>query len=588
VSGNVSASTQLPGEGRSWWTTELRGAPRWGIALLALAVFALLYYQMAWLDDDCMITMRSVLHWLDGYGPNWNAAERVQTYTHPLWMLLMTGSIGITGEFFLTTIALGAVFSFAALFFVMLSLREPRSVLLVLVGAFASKAFFEYSSSGLENPLCYLLLAIFVVRYLGTTAPEQRLRSLMFVAGLSVLTRMDSLLFYAPALMALIPRVGLWRWIQVALLGFSPFLLWSAFAFFYYGSPFPITAYAKSFRHGIPQMELIAQSRHFFVDSLVQDPWTLPVIGLGLFSGLLARGRRAWLAVGGVLYLLYIVKIGGGFMSGRFFALPYWLALLLLVQALRGRALRWGMGFAGVALASWMLLHMPAQLFTTVPEAPRHDGSSGVTDEWRYYYARGGLHSPHRDFRDPYEVRKSLQHGVGDWGFVVVWEPVGLPGLQSSGPATHVIDLLLCDPLLARLPTYDLEDWRIGHWRRRLPDGYVESVTHGDNRIEDPRLHEFYEDLHEVIRGPLFSMERHAFVAPHLDGQARPGAPRLRRRTLPQSPPAQRPGRAAGRRRDAAAFPALERSAQRHRALGWARGRSRRAQEREGTPHRAR
>ena len=54
------------------------------LALLAVAV------RVAWLGDDAYITLRSVENWVSGNGLRWNQDDRVQTYTHPLWMLVLS------------------------------------------------------------------------------------------------------------------------------------------------------------------------------------------------------------------------------------------------------------------------------------------------------------------------------------------------------------------------------------------------------------------------------------------------------------------------------------------------------------------
>ena len=42
-----------------------------------------------WVSDDAFITLRTVSNFLQGYGLVWNAGERVQVFTHPLWMFLL-------------------------------------------------------------------------------------------------------------------------------------------------------------------------------------------------------------------------------------------------------------------------------------------------------------------------------------------------------------------------------------------------------------------------------------------------------------------------------------------------------------------
>ena len=46
---------------------------------------------------------------LDGYGLRWNAAERVQTYTHPLWMLLLLATTALTRNAYLSALGLSIV-----------------------------------------------------------------------------------------------------------------------------------------------------------------------------------------------------------------------------------------------------------------------------------------------------------------------------------------------------------------------------------------------------------------------------------------------------------------------------------------------
>ncbi len=70
-----------------------------------------------------------------------------------------------------------------------------------------------------------------------------------------------------------------------------------------------------------------------------------------------------------------------------------------------------------------------------------------------------------------------------------------------------VIDrLALADPLLARLPS--IRVWRIGHFPRRIPPGYVEEVRTGAPLIEDPGLRTFYERLKIITQGDLMTAER--------------------------------------------------------------------------------
>ena len=76
-----------------------------------------------------------------------------------------------------------------------------------------------------------------------------------------------------------------------------------------------------------------------------------------------------------------------------------------------------------------------------------------------------------------WQLRKLLaQHPT-----TVLQPTVGAVGYYL-GSRRHVIDTLaLGDPLLARLPAKPR--WRVGHYERAVPEGYVESVATDSNRI---------------------------------------------------------------------------------------------------------
>jgi len=60
--------------------------------------------------------------------------------------------------------------------------------------------------------------------------------------------------------------------------------------------------------------------------------------------------------------------------------------------------------------------------------------------------------------------------------------------------------------LLARLPAKS--DSRVGHFERRLPAGYKESLLSRQLQIEDPDLNKYCRVLWSVTRGPLWSGSR--------------------------------------------------------------------------------
>lgn len=77
----------------------------------------------------------------------------------------------------------------------------------------------------------------------------------------------------------------------------------------------------------------------------------------------------------------------------------------------------------------------------------------------------------------------------------------------AAGPHVHIVDNVgLTEPFLARLPVQ--HGWRIGHFERDFPVGYLETLESGKNLIQNKNLALYYDKLEYVIRGPLFDVQR--------------------------------------------------------------------------------
>src|SRR5690606_8146586 len=109
-----------------------------------------------------------------------------------------------------------------------------------------SRSFIEYSTSGLENAMTHLLLAVFFTKFfLLEEKKDIPWFALSLITSLALFNRIDTVLLYAPAwlYLLLVHRREI-RWKALAL-GALPFLFWEIFAFIYYGFLFPNTKYAK-------------------------------------------------------------------------------------------------------------------------------------------------------------------------------------------------------------------------------------------------------------------------------------------------------------------------------------------------------
>jgi arabinofuranosyltransferase len=85
--------------------------------------------------------------------------------------------------------------------------------------------------------------------------------------------------------------------------------------------------------------------------------------------------------------------------------------------------------------------------------------------------------------------------------------PLGMNSM-TMGPNFHIINHnSLADPLMTRMLLYDVNKWRIGHFRHIIPNGYMETLKAGENLIEDENIAPD-EKLSFVVRGDLWSWQR--------------------------------------------------------------------------------
>lgn len=502
-----------------WTAGALRARAR-GCVLLAVVLLCLgLIIRSAWLTDDAFITLRVVENFLDGRGLTWNTDERVQVYTHPLWLLLLSAAHWVSGEHYHSTLFLSIGVSAAALAVIALQHGKDRISTIVAVWALCqSKAFVDYSTSGLENPLTNLLLCLGYAAFWSDRDVITRLGRLSIIVGLSLTNRIDSILLLLPPLVVLVAesvRGERGREAMRALArGALPFLAWCAFSLFYYGSLLPNTAYAK-LNTGVPLQGYVVQGAWYLVICTLADPVSSILVVTALVLGF-GHGSRRFRPVGValVLWLAYVLRIGGDFMAFRLFAGPVVLSAITIARArvVSGSA---GRVVAATAVASVGLLLTTAPLRCGPDYDKEHslryilDRRRGVRDVRGPNFVSTGLfRSSGLEDADHPRARRGRQLRDGGPVTPPVVGAVGRLGFYSGPDVTIIDQAALCDALLARLPIADPHRWRIGHFGREIPPGYVETRETRANHIEDPDLALYYDHLRSVIAGDLWSPRR--------------------------------------------------------------------------------
>jgi hypothetical protein len=64
------------------------------------AAFTYLFLSNSWIGDDAYIMFRVVDNFVSGYGLRWNTVERVQAFTSPLWVFVLSPFYAVTREVF--------------------------------------------------------------------------------------------------------------------------------------------------------------------------------------------------------------------------------------------------------------------------------------------------------------------------------------------------------------------------------------------------------------------------------------------------------------------------------------------------------
>src|SRR6266545_5677201 len=169
-------------------------SPKQIIYLFVFIIFIILI-RTAWVADDAFLTMRTVDNFVNGYGLRWNILERVQIYTHPLWMFLLSAFYYFIRDPFIVFYGLTLLLSLITLYlFGVKFATSPAKVVLGFSILIFSKAFIDYSTSGLENPLTHLLILIFLFIFLEKDHSLKTGFWLFFIASLVAFNRMDALL----------------------------------------------------------------------------------------------------------------------------------------------------------------------------------------------------------------------------------------------------------------------------------------------------------------------------------------------------------------------------------------------------------
>lgn len=533
-----------------------------GGVVLTAVLFGVGAWQRRWIADDGLIVLRTVRNLLAGNGPVFNAGERVETNTSAAWTYVIWFFSWISqARLEYVALAVALTLSLLAIVFAMVgSARLWRPVttsaptLLLPAGVIVYIAVppaRDYATSGLENCLVIFWLGVLWWLLLRWSQDEKpRLANLLvagFWAGLCWVIRPEMTVIGGLALLVLffapMPHTRMHPALTRALLvlvGGVVSVGYQIWRMGYYGLPYPNTAVAKEaggakWGQGLKYLWDLVGPYYLWVPLLVlvvagailliarrrtaaSGTATTENTAATLVSGRFAvlqrwlRSPAAVVAVlvgGGLLLVIFNVRVGGDFMHGRML-LPQLFCLMLplsviplrlpVAGAARSAWWRWSFALPLVAWAGtigWALYAAN----TTANTSGGQISASGIVDERIYYVLNSGHDHPilATDYLDYPRMRAMLSDiaGTPDGGLLLnspsfmMWYVAPPPLPIPPGGYDHTVYFLnlgmtsmnvplgvrvidqegLAYPLAAH--TDRLADGRIGHDKNLYPDWVV-------------------------------------------------------------------------------------------------------------------
>ena len=523
----------------------LNEVERWRI--FSLVLFAMTVLLLAWQSDDAYHGYVMARNLAEGHGFVYNVGERSSASTGPLFTLLISLAYFLTREMFFTSLVVCTLLSSAAFYILVFKFcRSKEQIIFVMMALFASPSFMSYTTSGLENSLLFLLSALFLW---ALSAHERYDFKQLFIIALIIsaiaMARMDTVLIFAPAAVwiFIMKRDGISfpKAMLAAAAGLSLFVLWELFSVLYFGFPFPNPAYVK-LGTGIAQIEYLKRGILYYLYTFLNDAGVILITAVSTVLCILAKkSKYTAVSVGIILYLLYILRIGGDFMMGRHFTVVFFISLCMFYiiegsshldskSGITGdktplteenketseiKKLRFSKRIFDVTIIVCVIMSLGFCKVIGSQYLLGHKYSSHISDEREYYYSTTGL------YNNVVSLIKEGRLCVSD-----TWNNEAPDDLRENGLSSGIIDnaagilvyynpdlylndtYCLGDAFLSKLPAIYDPNWRVGHLRRAVPEGYRESVWNNDNEIEDPDLHEYYDVIRLITRGEIFDPQR--------------------------------------------------------------------------------
>jgi arabinofuranosyltransferase len=503
---------------RSWWPVLA--------SLVPAVMIGIGGWIHRWTDEDAFINFRIVSQIVSGHGPVFNAGERVEAFTSPLWLaILVVGreTLGLFMSLEWVSVLLGLAAAIAAFAIGGRAARfaHEQGALVVPIGlvfAAAIPVMWDFATSGLEMGIVWLWLGSSWWVLLRAARSDDVASTAWWapvVIGLGPLVRpelglMMICLLVGWLLVARPRRIG--RDLSLAL---ALPVAYEIFRMGYYASIVPSTALAKD------SGGLYFSQGWGYLNDLLSTYWLWIPVALVVIVVVIGlrelRDRRVAIATCSMLAAAavsagYMVVSGGDYMHGRLL-LPAVFALALPASvAVRPTTLA-KLGILAVGVV-WSVVVIAAVRY---PPPKPSLGVSQIAD-WRLVLGKKMFHKEeqagflitgtqaHQLYKDGkrgyLQVRDTEPRpGKDPHKLVVTFGAIGVPG-YDAGRQVWVIDIGgLAEPLAAR--TSPIPGRPAGH-RKQLDEAWYAArfgAAKGDAKVQAARRALACPKLETIISG---------------------------------------------------------------------------------------
>ena len=215
--------------------------------LIVIGISAAFYFKFT--AEDAYITYRYAENWVNIGSLVYNQGEPINAMTSPLHAIISAALFYVTRQTVLSNKLLALFLLIVSALFVWYRFRNhPQWQPFVLVLVLMPPAVLVWTFGGLETPILLFLATTTVFLADRASSFSLNLLCLVFVlAGLALLTRYDSILFFLPIMLYAASKARSAIHIVLALIAAAILpLLWFGVSIFYYGDLLPTSFYVKT------------------------------------------------------------------------------------------------------------------------------------------------------------------------------------------------------------------------------------------------------------------------------------------------------------------------------------------------------